>query len=69
MDAEDARKKLEADSVKLYEKLQYVQNYYSKQAHGGKTTVLRVDAEGIPVTDVTAPIPAQSQHAKNARYS
>ena len=69
VDAEDARKKLEADSVKLYEKLQYVQNYYSKQAHGGKTTVLRVDAEGIPVTDGTAPIPAQSQHAKNARYS
>ncbi len=69
VDAEDTRKKLEADSVKLYEKLQYVQNYYSKQAHGGKTTVLRVDAEGIPVTDGTAPIPAQSQHAKNARYS
>ena len=69
VDAEDARTKLEADSVKLYEKLQYVQNYYSKQAHGGKTTVLRVDAEGIPVTDGTAPIPAQSQHAKNARYS
>lgn len=69
VDAEDARKKLEADSVKLYEKLQYVQNYYSKQARGGKTTVLRVDAEGIPVTDGTASVPAQAQSAKNARYS
>ena len=51
--AEDAKAKLEADSVQLFEKLQYVQNYYSKQlaSSGGRTTILRVDAEGTPVTN------------------
>ena len=70
--AEDAKAKLEADSVQLFEKLQYVQNYYSKQlaSSGGRTTILRVDAEGIPVTDgAVAASTAQSQSAKNARYS
>jgi len=69
--AEDSRKKLEADNVQLYEKLQYVQNYYSKQASaGGKTKILRVDEDGIPVTgDVPAAASTQSQTAKNARYS
>jgi len=70
--AEDAKAKLEADSVQLYEKLQYVQNYYAKQlaSSNGRTTILRVDAEGIPVTDgVVASSTAQSQRAKNARYS
>ena len=69
--AEDSRKKLEADNVQLYEKLQYVQNYYSKQASaGGKTKILRVDEDGIPVTgDAPAAASTQSQAAKNARYS
>jgi len=69
--AEDSRKKLEADNVQLYEKLQYVQNYYSKQASaGGKTKILRVDGDGIPVTgDAPASASTQSQAAKNARYS
>lgn len=69
--AEDSRKKLEADNVQLYEKLQYVQNYYSKQASaGGKTKILRVDEDGIPVTgDTPASASTQSQAAKNARYS
>jgi len=70
--AEDAKAKLEADSVQLFEKLQYVQNYYSKQlaSSGGRTTILRVDAEGIPVTDgAVAASTAPSQSAKNARYS
>lgn len=69
--AEDSRKKLEADNVALYEKLQYVQSYYSKQASaGGKTKILRVDEDGIPVTgDAPASASTQSQAAKNARYS
>jgi homeobox protein cut-like len=69
--AEDSRKKLEADNVQLYEKLQYVQNYYSKQVSaGGKTKILRVDEDGIPVTgDAPASASTQSQAAKNARYS
>lgn len=69
--AEDSRKKLEADNVQLYEKLQYVQNYYSKQASaGGKPKILRVDEDGIPVTgDAPAAASTQSQAAKNARYS
>ena len=69
--AEDSRKKLEADNVQLYESLQYVQNYYSKQAYaGGKTNILRVDEDGIPVTgDAPAAASTQSRAAKNARYS
>lgn len=69
--AEDSRKKLEADNLTLYERLQFVQSYYSKQASaGGKTKILRVDEDGIPVTgDAPASASTQSQAAKNARYS
>lgn len=64
--AEDALKKKENDSIALFEKLQYVQNYYAKNASTtGRTTILRVDDAGVPV----APTAAQNQSAKNARYS
>ena len=70
--AEDAKQKLQNDNVALVEKLTFVQNYYSKQTPHGKTTILRVDEAGIPVSSASASIandPAQSQSAKQHRYS
>ena len=69
--AEDAKQKLENDSIALVEKLTFVQNYYSKQAPSGQTTILRVDDAGIPVTSATSAFgdAMQSQSAKQQRYS
>jgi len=68
--AQDALKKQEADAVALFEKLQFAQNYYAKNAAtSGRTVVLRVDEAGVPVNEGEMPIAAQSQSAKNARYS
>ena len=68
--AQDALKKQEADAVALFEKLQYAQTYYAKNAAtSGRTVVVRVDEAGVPVDESEVPLVAQSQSAKNARYS
>ena len=61
--------KLEADNVKLFEKIRYVQKYYASKLSGSTSAtvkILRVDESGVPLSDS---LETETSANKNSRYS